>query len=235
MPSLAVDVGASTWLAGAGAVYAPGFVPPFRAGARDRLAFGVGGRWMPDARVQVAVGFEGLHDASAGTTATGPGDVRLGATALLVQPGPFRAWLGWSAKLPDARDEDDLGTDETDVTFGGTGELHGGPWRALVGVGLGVWGNPLRFANQDDVPELRASASWTATWLQIGVTGNADLATTRNPARVVLGGWARHDFALGSTGRFLFVELGGGAGLTPAAPDGVAAIAFGAGGHSRGP
>lgn len=225
-----MDCGAGAWLAGAGAVYQPGFVPPFRAGERNRLAYGVGGRWMPDRRVQVAVGFDGLWDRSAGGDASGPGDVRLGTSLLVIDRAPVRAWLGWAAKLPDAGDEDELGSDETDVTFGTGAELHSGPWRLLAGVGLGVWGNPLRFANQDDVPELRLGGSWHLARFDLGVSVNADIGTARNPARVVAGGWVRHVVRL--KGPFVFVELGGGAGLTPAAPDAIAALSFGFGGGS---
>ena len=231
LPALSMDCGAGAWLAGVGAVYQPGFVPPFRAAERNRLAYGVGGRWMPDRRVQVAVGFDGLWDHSAGGDAAGPGDVRLGTSLLVVDHAPVRAWLGWAAKLPDAGDEGELGSDETDVTFGAGGELHSGPWRLLAGVGLGVWGNPLRFANQDDVPELRLAASWNLRAFDFGAHLDADIGTARNPSRVVVGGWARHVAKL--KGRFAYVEIGGGAGLTPAAPDAIAAVSFGFGQPAR--
>jgi hypothetical protein len=142
-----------------------------------------------------------------------------------------RLWLGWSAKLPDAKDEGELGTDETDVAFGGAAELHVGPWRVLAGAGLGVWGNPLRFANQDDVPELRATAAWSpGPGLNAGVAFNADVGTARNPARLVAGGWLRASLPLGATVTRGFIEVAGGAGLTPAAADGIAALSFGLGG-----
>lgn len=233
LPSLTQDVGARSWTAAAGAVYTPGLVPPFRAGSRDRLAFGVGGRWMPDARVQLSAGFDGLWDRSTGATDVGAGDIRLGAAVWLVDPGPVRLWLGWSAKLPDAKDEGELGTDETDITLGGAAELHLGPWRVLAGAGLGVWGNPLRFANQDDVPELRATAAWSpGPSLNAGVAFNADLGTARNPARLVAGGWLRASLPLGASDIAPrgFLEVAGGAGLTPAAADGIAALSFGVGG-----
>jgi len=229
LPSLAQDLGAGAWTLGAGAAYQPGLVPPFRAGSRDRLAFGVGGRWVPDRRVQLSAGFDGLYDRSAGGSELGAGDVRLGATTFLADLGPVRPWLGFAVKLPDAKDEGELGTDETDITFGGAAEVHLGAWRALAGVGLGVLGNPLRFANQDDVPEVRAAVAWTpAGWIGAGACVNGDLATARNPARVVAGGWVRAAVPLSRGSRFAgFAELGGGAGLTPAAPDGVVALSIG--------
>lgn len=235
-PALAAPAARGAAEVAAGAVYAPGYVPPFRAGARDRLAFGVGGRWMPDDRVQLSLGFDGLSDRSAAGTVTGPGDVRLGATVRVAQVGPARGWLGFAAKLPDARDESELGTDETDVTFGGGVEVHGGPLRAFAGAALGVWGNPLRFANQDDVPLLRAGAVWDRPGggLQLGVAFDADVGTARNPARVQAGGWVRGELRTGAVRPFL--ELGGGAGLTPAAPDGIGTAALGlAWGPSRAP
>ena len=115
---MAQDLGAGAWTLGAGGVYEPGLVPPFRAGSRDRLAFGGGGRWMPDTRVQLSAGFDGLWDRSAGGSELGAGDVRLGASAYVVDLGPIRPWLGFAVKLPDAKDEGELGTDETDITFG---------------------------------------------------------------------------------------------------------------------
>ena len=227
LPSAAADDGAGAWSAGAGAVYMPGYVPPFRAGARDRLAYGVGGRWRPAARVEVSLGFDGLWDHDASGDASGPGDVRVGTVVTLFSPGALRIGLGWSAKFPDARDENQLGTDETDVTFGGSADWHSGPWRAVAGVGLGIWGNPLRFANQDDVPELRVAGSWTSRIADLGVTVNGDVETSRNPARWVAGGWVRHDFPVGAS--FAWIEAAGGAGLSPAAPDAIAALSFGFG------
>ncbi len=226
---MAQDLGAGAWTLGAGGVYEPGLVPPFRAGSRDRLAFGGGGRWMPDTRVQLSAGFDGLWDRSAGGSELGAGDVRLGASAYVVDLGPIRPWLGFAVKLPDAKDEGELGTDETDITFGGAVELHRGAWRALAGGGLGVLGNPLRFANQDDVPELRAAGSWAPLrGVSAGAYVNADLETARNPARVVAGAWLRGGLPLAPGSRFAgFVELGGAAGLTPAAPDGIAALSIG--------
>lgn len=229
LPSLAQDLGAGAWTLGTGAAYEPGLVPPFRAGSRDRLAFGVGGRWMPDRRVQLSAGFDGLADWSAGGSEIGAGDVRLGATAFVADLGPVRPWLGFAVKLPDAKDEGELGTDETDVKFGGAAELHLGAWRALAGVGLAVLGNPLRFANQDDVPEVRATVSWAPS-LGVGAGGyvNADLQTARNPARVVAGAWVRGVVPVSRGSRYAgFAELGGGAGLTPAAPDGVVTFSIG--------
>lgn len=185
---------------------------------------------MPDRRVQLSAGFDGLGDRSAGGSEVGAGDVRLGATTYLADLGPVRPWLGFAVKLPDAKDEGELGTDETDITFGGAAELHLGAWRALVGGGLAVLGNPLRFANQDDVPQVRAAVN-AAPWRGIGAGAyvNADLATARNPARVVTGAWVRGGVPLARGSRYTgFVEVGGGAGLTPAAPDGVLALSIGA-------
>jgi len=210
-------------------VYEPGLVPLFRAGSRDRLGFGGGGRWMPDRRVQLSAGFDGLWDRSAGGSEVGAGDVRLGATTYVADLGPVRPWVGFAVKLPDAKDEGELGTDETDITFGGAAELHLGAWRALAGAGLGVLGNPLRFANQDDVPQVRAAVSWAPSpRVGAGAYLNGDLGTARNPARVLAGAWVRGAVPLAPGSRYAaYAELGGGAGLTPAAPDGVAALSIG--------
>lgn len=227
-PALVVPVARGAAEVAAGAAFAPGYVPPFRAGERDRWSFGVGGRWMPDDRVQLSAAFDGLSDRTAAGVSSGPGDVRLGATVRVMSVGPVRGWLGFGAKLPDARDESELGTDETDVDFGGAVEVHGGPLRAQLGAGLGVWGNPLRFANQDDVPLLRLSGVWDGLGgaVQLGATANVDVGTARNPARAVVGAWARGALPWPTVRPFL--ELSGGAGLTPAAPDAFVGASVGA-------
>lgn len=235
LPSAALPTGAGAWEAALGGGYAPGFVPPFRAAERTRTSFGVGGRWMPDRRVQLSLAFDGLWDRTPAGSEVGPGDVRLGAAAWLVDPGPIRLWLGWSAKLPDASDEGELGTDETDITFGTAVEAHHDDFRILGGVGLQILGNPLRFANQDDVPALRLAGSWTPGRLATGVALNADLGTSRNPARITAGAWARGGVPIGVLHGF--IELGGGAGLSAAAPDGFVTlgIGFGAKGEAADP
>jgi hypothetical protein len=208
------SVSASTsWGILAGGGWAAGLVPPFRAAERDRASIDVGGGvWVGD-RVLLRGAWSWLRDDSrAGGTASGPGDIRLGTVARLGRTGDVRWFLGWEAKFPDAANEDELGTDETDVLFGGSFVWERGPWWATGAVGLGILGNPLRFANQDDVPMVRAAVGrrWGVVSIAAGI--DADLATSRNPSRVEPG----LDV---SAGKRVFVAVHGGAGVVPAAAD----------------
>lgn len=189
-----------------------GVVPPFRVAARDRaaLAASVAGNLGP---VQLRLRGDALRDQSAdGDVVIGPGDLRLGT--VVAGPVGHGAWvgLGWEVKLPDAADEGELGTDETDVLFGGSAGWTGSAAWADLALGLGVLGNPLRFANQDDVPMLRARGGWRAArWSADGAL-RWDLATSRNPARAEVGAHA-------GLGRRIEVRAGGLLGLSPAAAD----------------
>jgi hypothetical protein len=213
--------------------YSVGLVPPFRASTRDRAEAGArgwawAGRWV---RLGLAGGW--VHDAyGGGGTASGPDDIRWSTLAMPVQFGGYALGLGWEAKMPNAADDGEIGTDETDVLVGlsASGEwgFVGARLRAVVAAGLGVLGNPLRFANQDDVPMLRASLAYARGRWAIAPGVEVDVATARNPARSRLG-------ATGRYGDRVFVELSGHAGLSPAAADGSVGIAVGWSGALPGP
>lgn len=201
--------------------WAPGLVPPFRSGARDRIFGGVDAEGWLAGRVRLGLSWEWLmDDTEASAAVSGPGDVRLGTAVRLVGGGDWTAGLGWEAKLPNAANETELGTDETDILFGGWGRWGHGPWSASAALGLGVLGNPLRFANQDDVPMIRAEGGWGAHRFGARVLLVADVATPRNPARVSLGGALRY-------GEPWFIEVEGAGGLTPAAADGQVMLRIG--------
>ncbi len=198
-----------------------GLVPEFRTASRDRAAgaLGVTGVLGP---VQVRARGDVLRDATDdGDIVVGPGDLRLG-TAVATRFGPgFGAGLGWEVKLPDAADEGELGTDETDVILGGTFGWGNGPWWAQGALGIGILGNPLRFANQDDVPLLRAVGGWRAARAELTAGVDAALATARNPARSEAHVGAAY-------GGAFTVRLGTEIGLTPAAPDWGVSLGVGA-------
>lgn len=200
---------------------AAGLVPHFRSGDRDRIAGGPEVlAWFGD-RVRLGLTGEYLRDSTeAGGEVAGFGDLRLSSGLRLWTAGPVHLGIGWEAKMPNASDAGELGTDETDILFGGWGSGEVGDFAFAASVGLGVLGNPLRFAGQDDVPLLAASAAWIPSRWRLQVGASAELATSRNPARVELLGSVRH-------GGPWFVELGGTAGLTPAAANGSAEIRFG--------
>lgn len=197
-----------------------GYVPPFRVGTRDHYTASV------DANARLApfelrAGWEYVVDTSeAGGMSYGPGDLRLGTVVTLARPGEFDFTLGWEVKLPNATDEGEIGTDETDVSFGASGGWRRGPVAARLGVGLAVLGNPLRFANQDDVPMLRGSFGWSPGPVRVIGRASADLPTPRNPARV------EGDVAL-QVGTRWFGLVHGGGGFVPASADWHAGLAVG--------
>ncbi|MFZ5477832.1 MAG: hypothetical protein ACOZNI_13740 [Myxococcota bacterium] len=191
---------------------AAGYVPPFRVAERTRLSGGAEAR-VGLGRVEVGARWEWLRDTTAaGEPASGPGDLRLGTRVRVVCVATVCGGLGWEAKLPNATDEGELGTDETDVIFGGTVTWTGEHVGAEVDAGLAVLGNPLRFANQDDVPLLRGRLRATLGPVTLAPGVSADLPTSRNPARIEAGGVV-------SAGSRWFAALEGAAGLTPAAAD----------------
>ncbi len=197
------------------------FVPPFRAGARDRLALGLDNTAAFGDRVRLGISGEWIRDTTlAGEPVAGFGDLRLGTTVRLATVGPVSGFLGWEGKMPNASDSGELGTDETDFLFGVGLLVRQGDVSAAAHAGLGILGNPLRFANQDDVPLLRGDLGYAPGPWRARAFVSADLATSRNPARVEAGGAAR-------LGRTWFIELEGAAGLSPAAADGRVCLRLG--------
>ncbi len=216
-----------SWAARAGARHRNGWIPPFRASPRDRWAAAFAAQWRPVSPVTLDLDWETIWDElPSGQRMKGPGDLRLGAHAW--------AWrsvvdlgLGWRVKLPNARDEGEIGSDETDVEVLGTVGRTWGHVRVMGVGGVAILGDPIRFANQDDVP-----IGWIASTGEIGpltISGQVGGAfgTQRNPPRL--------SAVLGLEGQCPRV-FGGDVqvGLTPAAPDWGAALWVGwAGGCTR--
>lgn len=200
--------------------WSAGWVPPFRAGERDRGTVGVDAIVRLD-RVEVRAAWGWVVDTTAaGGVTTGAGDLHLGTTVTAVRAGAFAVNVGWEAKLPNAADEGEIGTDETDIRFGASGSWRGGPVSAQLGVGLAVLGNPLRFANQDDVPLVRGAVTWERAAVAVIGRAGADLPTARNPAR------ADGDVAF-RLGTRWFALVRGGGGFVPAAADWHVGLAVG--------
>jgi hypothetical protein len=197
---------------GARGGYAAGLVPEFRSGARSRAQVGGQGEIFLADRVRLSAEWSWLWDHAPALDVSGPGDVRLGTAVRLWSGGGGTVGLGWEVKLPDAADEAELGTDETDVLFGAWGGWTSGPWSVGAAAGLGVYGNPLRFANQDDVPLARVEVAFAPGAWRAELFGRVDVPTARNPARAEAGGLVR-------VGGRWFAEAEGAAGLTPAAAD----------------
>ncbi len=214
------EIARTSFAAVTGVDGAIGYVPPFRVGTRDRLSPFVGAS-VRLAPFEFQASWGWIVDASkAGGTVHGPGDLRLGTVVTLLRPGEFDFTAGWEAKLPNASDEGEIGTDETDVTFGVSGGWRRGPVAARLAVGLAVLGNPLRFANQDDVPLLRGSVAWTPGLVRVVGAASADFATARNPARI------EADVALQVGSRWFGLVHAGG-GFVPASADWHAGLAVG--------
>lgn len=189
----------------------PGTVPEFRASERDRLEGVLEAAWLPVDGVRLMARATWLRDATPVATVSGPGDLSLGTWARLYD-GPLVGGVAWWVKLPNARDEGELGTDETDVTIVGTVGRRVGYWHLAAVGGLSVLGNPLRFANQDDVPLGWLELTHTQAAFMARARAGGGFETSRNPARL--------EASLGAeVGCPWFGGAQGSAGLTPAAPD----------------
>lgn len=191
-----------------------GVVPPFWAADRDRSQAELEGVWRPGPGLQLELDVTALRDRyPSGLEARGWGDITLGTWARLARaPSGAGLHLGWRVKLPNATDGDELGTDETDVVALIAGHAPLGPLTLGLTGGLAILGDPLQFANQDDI-----GLSWATATLPVGpvvVSGRAGGAwpTGRNPGRLEAG--------LGVEGQCPWLFGGEAtAGLSPAAPD----------------
>ena len=198
-------------------------VPPFRVAPRDRGLLDLDAHWWAHSTVRVGLRLDLRHDRfSSGLRRTGPGDLRFhtlvepekrgsdGARRPLVAD-QVRVGLGWQVKLPNAEEDEELGTDETDVSLWGQGRLALGPGELRARAGLGILGHPLQLANQDDVllTDVTYRLPLGQAWLEGSIGGN--WRTPRNPAR--------HQVGL-SVERACPLRMGASTdlGLTPAAP-----------------
>ena len=204
-----------------GGLWEHGVVPPFRVAARNRLNLGAQGCLRLPPWLQLSLAWDWLRDENGlGEVTMGPGDFRLGNAVYAWRRHGAWVGVGWLVKLPNARDEGELGTDETDVTIGFHGGWAGGPWAVSAGLGLSIQGNPLQFANQDDVVLVEGEGLWVHDWVALDATVSAALQSDRNPARIFVG--------VGTTlGRRWFLRPHGRIGLTPAAADGSAGLELG--------
>lgn len=201
--------------------YEAGTVPPFRVATRDRAALGPAVCLRLRDRVQLTAAWDWVLDRNGiGEITQGPGDIRLGTVVQTFQVHGWHVDAGWMVKLPNARDEEELGTDETDVTLGISGGWRGGPWDLQAGIALGIWGNPLRFAAQDDVILVRAEGWWSHESWALAGTVQSSPESDRNPSRIQATATVR-------AGKRWYGQLSGGAGFTPASPDGILTVGFG--------
>ena len=186
------------------------------------------GAWRPADPVELDLRWSWLSDTTpAGTTISGPGDLRLGVRTEH-RLGGVELAAGWQVKLPNAQDEGELGSDETDVRILGT---LGHRWDALalrLSGGLDIRGDPIRFANQDDVGLVWLSGVGQLGPVDLSGRIGGDLATARSPARL--------DAVLGVVwGDPLHVGVEVTHGLTPAAADWGGGLWLGWGATKRSP
>ncbi len=154
---------AGQWEAASGVSYQKGAHPPFHADDSDRardawhaslvdVAYGVG----RGAEVRVQGGVQGF-DPEEGDSTWGIEDLRL-SFAHQISFRKVAAAIGFGVKLPNASDEDLLGTDETDVFLTGSAGGRGERWAWAAEAGLGILGHPEADATQDDVLVFGAAA-----------------------------------------------------------------------------
>ena len=203
-----------------------GVVPPFRAGERDTTAFRVAASWSPHPSVRIRAQGERLRmQWPSGENASGWGDLRLGTTGVFWGGNEGQPGIGmdWSIKLPNATDEGELGSDESDAAVGLFGEFESGSWRFGIRGSLLILGDPLQFANQDDA--FLAGASLVFQQKQWMAMTRLDWReeSPRNPRDVRWLVGARLNGLPGG----IWLASEGGAGFTMAAPAWQAGILLG--------
>ncbi|NOY27308.1 MAG: hypothetical protein GXP62_15680 [Oligoflexia bacterium] len=190
-------------------------IPAFRAAQRDRSSLALSAVWTPQPLLSLwATGAALQETAPTGQRWRGLDALRLGTRVRPIrQPqAPLDVSVAWRATLPVGFDAGALGTDETDIAFVGEVGRAFGPLRFDGTAGLAILGNPLRFANQDDVPLVRLSAQWDPDWLSTRLSVGGQVHTPRNPDRL--------DASLSvETPCPLLAGARASAGLSPAAPD----------------
>ena len=127
------------------------------------LTRGLGG----GGEVRLRFGLQSFEE-DGGTSESGIEDARIEVGYRLTDPGRTALALRLGVKLPNAPDDDRLGTDQTDVSLlaslGGAAERWG--WAGSAG--LGILGHPLEPGVQDDVALLGA-----AGWYELVIGGRS--------------------------------------------------------------
>ena len=201
--------------------------PPFRAGERDIAASRLAAQWIPHPTVRLRAQAERLRmHWPSGDTASGWGDIRLGTTAALWtggSSGQRQFGLDWSMKLPNAADDGELGSDESDAAVGLFGQFQSGPWWLGLRASLLILGDPLQFANQDDALLAGAALAFHKERWSLLSRLNWREESPRNARDVRWLAGARWSGL--PNGLWLAAE--GGAGLTLAAPTWQASLLVG--------
>lgn len=103
--------------------------------------------------VEIQAYFEGVHvDEKDFDSKYGAGDLELFTKVQLREEDDMPAFgLRFGTKLPNASNEDQLGTDEFDFSGGLLMSKHLGKVETHFNLGMGILGNPYQNSNQDDV------------------------------------------------------------------------------------
>ena len=191
-----------------------GVVPNFSVSPRDELKLELSGSWYTNDTVGVRITSSAQSVSwPNGETISGPGDIKLGTSWRIFERSNSSLWLDWSTKMPNAQDTSGLGTDETDVSVGAYGRWSNDHIGLVAGGELQILGDPLQYANQDDVMLVGAAIDTGLGNFNFRGRVIARLESPRNPLdlKVGLGVERKHGnwgYGLNST-----------AGLSPAAGD----------------
>ena len=187
-----------------------GLAPPFWQTERDRLTAEASGALdLHPARLSLHLDGWRRDRYPDGRVVSGPGDLTLGAEVDL--------WRGlgavWLVKLPNAEDEEQLGTDEADITLLARAQLgEAGGWQLSAWGGAVVRGDPRLYLTQDVAPitHLVVGREGAAAGGRLRLGGAWASATNPAALEVALSGRVPlGSFSLGAEAS---------AGLTPAAP-----------------
>ena len=181
---------AAEWEVAAGVVHRREVHPPFFGDepgtSRDEWRFsfidlarglGAGGE------LQLRFGLQSF-DEEGGLDESGIEDARIAVAYQLRSPRRVAVALRLGVKLPNASDEDRLGTDQTDVSLLGSVGRAGHRWGWAGNAGLGILGHPLEAGVQDDVA-LFGAAGWY----------NLETAGVRTPIVAEISGAAASRFS----------------------------------------
>lgn len=146
----------------------------------------------------------------------GSGDLKIKAVFRMfrVENNFSNSALTVATKLPNASNQDELGTDETDFFVGGIISRNIGPIRLLINAEFGILGDPNRENTQDDVFEYKVGfiypmSGHSSTALEIeGVEGSRRTNDRRFVRAGIAFNWSR-----------FLIDLGGALGLSEESGD----------------
>jgi len=118
-------------------------------------------------------GLQGFEE-EGGLDETGIQDARLTFAWQFPDAGPVAVSGGLGVKLPNAPDDDRLGTDQTDVFLTGSVGQAKVRWGWSAEAGLGILGHPLEPGTQDDVLVFGAAGWWRAAGAPVSVIAEVE-------------------------------------------------------------